>query len=282
MKKTIQSIFALALTFTVGTAVAQELPAPSPMAEVEQKIGLTDVEVEYSRPGAKDREVWGDLVPYDQLWRAGANKATAIEFSSDVVIGGVDVKEGKYALFILPYKGKAEVILNSKTESWGTGDYDEANNVASFEADFTDVEIETESMLFYFDNVKSGSADLILTWAGKSIIMPIEVDYIEASIENINKAVKEDAENFRVFNNAAGFYLDNNIDAKKALEYAKKSVELDAKFWNVKTLSEAYAANGDYKNAVKTAKKSLQLAEEANYGPYIKMNNANIDAWSKM
>lgn len=282
MKKTIQSIFALALTFTVGTTVAQELPAPSPMAEVEQKIGLTEVDVEYSRPGAKDREVWGDLVPYDQLWRAGANKATAIEFSSDVVIGGVDVKEGKYALFILPYKGKAEVILNSKTESWGTGDYDEANNVASFEAEFTDVELQTESMLFYFDNVKSGSADLILTWAGKSIIMPIEVDYVEASVENINKAVKEDAENFRVFNNAAGFYLDNNIDAKKALEYAKKSVELEAKFWNVKTLSEAYAANGDYKNAVKTAKKSLELAEEANYGPYIKMNKANIDAWSKM
>ena len=282
MKQTIQSIFTLALSVAALSTIAQELPVPSPYAEVEQVIGLTEVEVEYSRPGQKDRTVWGDLVPYGKMWRAGANKATSIEFSSDVVIGGQEVAEGKYALFITPNEETVEVFINTKTDSWGTGDYNEEENVASFEAEITDTELEAESMLFYFDNVQSGSADLILTWAGKSITMPIEVDFIEASIENIKVAIEEDGENFRVYNNAAGFYLDNGLDAAKALEYAQKSVKMEQKFWNVKTLSEAFAANEDYKNAIKIAKESLKLSEEAEYAPYIKMNKANIEKWSAM
>lgn len=282
MKQTIQSVFTLALSVATLSTIAQELPVPSPYAEVEQMIGLTEVEVEYSRPGQKDRTIWGDLVPYGKLWRAGANKATSIEFSSSVVIGGQEVAEGKYAIFITPNEETAEVFINTKTDSWGTGDYNEEENVASFEAEINDTELETESMLFYFDNVQSGSADLILTWAGKSISMPIEVDFIEASIENIKEAIEEDGENFRVYNNAAGFYLDNGLDAAKALEYAQKSVKMEQKFWNVKTLSEAFAANEDYKNAIKIAKESLKLAEEAEYAPYIKMNKANIEKWSAM
>ena len=282
MKKPIQSILAFALSITTLSLTAQELPVPSPYAEVEQKIGLTEVEIEYSRPGVKGREIWGDLVPYGKMWRAGANKATSIEFSTDVALNGQEIEEGKYALFILPNEDGVEVFINTQTESWGTGDYNDSNDVASFEAEMMDAEFEAESMMFYFDNVQSGSADLYLTWAGKSIKMTIEVDYVEEAMSNIEEAIEEDGENFRVYNNAAGFYLDNGLDAAKALEYAQKSVELEEKFWNVKTLSEAYAANEDYKNAVKVAKKSLKMAEEAEYAPYIKMNTANIEKWSKM
>ena len=278
MKKLIFSAVAiLAAQFNF----AQELPQPSPKGEVEQVIGFTEVEVEYSRPGVKGRDIWGDLVPFDKVWRAGANKATLIEFSTDATIGGTTVKAGSYSLFVKPSKKMATVYLNAETELWGTGDYDATKNVAEFEVEMSKTSA-VESMLFYFDNVTSSSADLILSWAGMHIAMHIQVDYLDQAKANIEKALEEDADNFRVYNNAASFYMAEEMDSEQALAWAKQSTQLEKKFWNVKVLSEAYAANGDYKNAIKAAKTSLKLAQEADYAPYIKINQANIEKWSKM
>lgn len=268
--------------FFTASAFAQDLPMPSPKAEVEQTIGLTDVEVEYSRPSVKGRTVWGDLVPYGKMWRTGANKNTVIEFSSNVKIAGKDVEKGEYALFLVPNEDLAVMHLNSVTDGWGTGKYADSNDVATAEVKIMNTKEEVETMLFYFDNVTSGSADLILAWGSKKVIIPIEVDYINASLKNIQKAIEEDGENFRVYNNAASFFLDNNIEPEKALEFAQTSVKLDERFWNVKTLSEAFAANKDYTQAVKYAQVSLNLSKEADYEPYIKMNEENIKKWSKM
>jgi len=265
-----------------SSSVAQDLPKPSPSAEVEQTIGLTEVEIEYSRPSAKGRTVWGDLVPYQKLWRTGANKNTIIEFSTDAKVGGKEVAAGEYALFINPDEKAAIVHLNSVIDGWGTGKYADSNDVLVAEVEVKDQEATTETMLFYFDDVTSGSANLVLAWANKQIVIPIEVDYIAQSLKNIEEAIAEDGENFRVFNNAASFYLDNDLEADKAVSYAKKSVELEEKFWNVKTLSEAYAANNQYKEALEAAKKSLAMSEKAEYEPYIKMNKANIEKWSSM
>jgi hypothetical protein len=265
-----------------ASATAQDLPMPSPHAEVEQTIGLTEVEVEYSRPSTKGREIWGELVPYGEIWRTGANKNTTIEFSTDVKIAGTDVKKGEYALFLSPNEDLAVLHLNTVTDGWGTGKYADSNDVAKAEVKFEKSDLKIETMLFYFDNVKSGSADLVLAWANRKVIIPIEVDYVNQSLMNIEKAIEEDGKNFRVYNNAASFFLDNNIEPTKAVEYAKMSVSLEEKFWNVSTLSKAYAANKQYEEAIKYAKQSLNLAKEADYMPYVKMNEENIKKWSKM
>lgn len=260
---------------------AQELPQPSPAATSMQRVGLTDVTVTYSRPSVKGREIWGDLVPYDKIWRTGANEATKLTFSTDVMIDGKNVPAGDYSLYTVPGKEKWTVIVNSKTGSWGTDGFDEAMDVARFEVTPEKAD-NVESMMIYMDNVRSGAVTCYISWAGVKVGFDIEVDFMSVAEANIDAAIKELDRGFRVYNSSASFHLNNEGDVKKALEYAQKSVEMEKRFWNVKTLSEAYAANGDYKMALETAEESLKMSQEAEYDPYIKMNEENIAKWKKM
>lgn len=269
--------------YALGSSIqAQDLPVPSPKSRVEQRVGVTDFAVEYARPSANGRKIMGELVKYGELWRTGANKATMIEFSTPANIGGTQLPAGKYSIFTTPKdEGAWMVHINKNTELWGTGDFQESENAASFEVKASKSE-HVESMLIYFDNLKKGSANLILAWENARISIPIEVDYIEMSIANIDKALAAEKVSFRAYINASRFYLDHNLDAAKALEWAKKSVEMEKHFWNLKTLSEAYANAGDYKNAVAIAEESKTLSIEAKYDSYIKENENNIAKWTPL
>lgn len=280
MKVTRTVLFTFALLFSSAAVQAQDLPLPSPKAEVKQNVGLTEISVVYHRPGVKDRKIFGDLIPFDKIWRTGANKATAVSFSTPVNIAGNEIPAGTYSLFTIPGKKEWKVILNSETELWGTGNYEEAKNVVeiSVKPGKTD---HVESFLIWFDAVESGKTHMKMAWERTVITVPIEVDYLEPAVANIDKEIEKTSSTFRLYNNAASFYLDNNLDAAKALEYAKLSVENEKRFWNIKTLSEAYAANGKFDKAIETAEESLRLSQEANYDPYVKMNQENIAKWKK-
>lgn len=275
-------VFLLAI-YAVGSSLqAQDLPVPSPKSRVEQRVGVTDFAVEYARPSTNGRKIMGELVKYGEVWRTGANKATMIEFSTPAKIGGTQLPAGKYSIFTTPKDENAWMVhINKNTELWGTGDFKESENAASFDVKASKVE-HIESMLIYFDNLKKGSANLILAWENTRISIPIEVDYVEMSIANIKNALAAEKVSFRAYINASRFYLDHNLDAAKALEWAKKSVEMEKHFWNLKTLSEAYANVGDYKNAVATAEESKTLSIEAKYDSYIKENEANIAKWTPL
>lgn len=274
------AFFAVAMLATSYT-YAQKLPQPSPAATTIQTVGLTEFTVKYSRPGVKGRKIFGDLVPMDKVWRTGANLNTIVEFNTDVEIEGTKVSAGKYSLFIIPHNGDWEVILNNRTNMWGAGDLDESKNVTKFKVTTKTGEF-TETMRISFENVKDESADLVLTWENVIVPISVKVDAKKASLENIENALAEAKNVFRTYHNSAKYYLDNNMDAAQALTWSKKSVEITEKFWNVKLLSEAYAANGDYKMAITTAEKSLEMSKEAKYDPYIKANEANIAKWKKM
>ena len=278
MKKILTLASAVLFAFQMN---AQDLPMPSPSATAVQTIGLNDVTVTYSRPSKKGRTIWGDLVPFDKIWRLGANGATNIHFDGTVKINGTDIPEGDYSVFAIPGKSEWTIMINSVTGKWGTDGYEEANNLVSVKATPAKHTM-TESMLIYFDNLTSGSADMVIAWDEVAVSMTIETDYMGASEKNIESAINELDRGFRVYNNAANFYIANNTKPEMALEYAKKSVEMEKRFWNIKTLSEAYAMNEDYKMAIETAQESLKMAEEAEYAPYIKMNTDNIDKWKKM
>lgn len=275
------SVSFLALFLMVFTVNAQELPQPSPYAEVMQRVGLTDVTVKYSRPGVKDRVIFGDLEPFDQVWRTGANSATKIVLSTDAKIGGKTVKAGTYSIMTMPGKsGMWKVYINTDLDVQ-EGSYKAENNVAEVEVKVMETEGKVESMTFWFANVKPGSMDLMFAWENTSWALPIEVDYKEMSTKNIDEAIADTKNAFRVFHNSAGYYLDNDLDLKKALEWSQKSVDMNATFWNVYRLSLIQHKLGMKKEALATAKKSLEMSTKAEYQPYIKMNTDNIAKWSK-
>ena len=159
-----KSVFTSILALFAFAAIAQDLPQPSPAASVSQTIGLTEVEVVYSRPGAKGRTIFGDLVPYGEVWRTGANKATAITFSNDVTIDDKKVKAGTYSVFTKPGKKEWTVMFNSETELWGAGNYSSDNDVAVVKVKAAKMADEEESFTIGFTNISDEGADMYMRW----------------------------------------------------------------------------------------------------------------------
>ncbi|MEQ8323297.1 MAG: DUF2911 domain-containing protein [Vicingaceae bacterium] len=277
MKKYILSI-TLPLFGLLSGATAQELPMPSPTSTVMQRVGLTDFEIVYSRPGVKDRKVFGELVPYNKMWRTGANKATALTISDDVEVHGQKLNAGVYAIFTIPGEKEWEVIFNKNTEQWGTYDHKDSEDVLKIKVPSETAEY-TESMLMYFDDLKDESATLNLQWEKTRISIPIKVEVGAKAEANILAAIKEAEGTKSVYRNAARYYLTNNMDAAKALEWAKKSVDMGKVYWNMTTLASAQAANGMKKEAIKTAEQAKALAVEAKSDFYIKENEKNLAEW---
>lgn len=169
-------LFALLLALQVD---AQSKPAASPLGKVYQRVGVTDIEVTYSRPSAKDRTIFGEggLVAYGNLWRTGANAATAISFSTDVTIGGKKVAAGEYSLFSVPGKEKWTIILNADPKLRGTTNYDSKKDVARFEVNAaSDFPVKVETMTILFSDVKDTSASLGIFWENTAVGIPIEVE----------------------------------------------------------------------------------------------------------
>lgn len=276
MKK--QIIFTLVSLFFLGSITAQNVPQPSPYAEVMQTVGLTDITIAYSRPGVKDRKIFGDLEAYGEVWRTGANAATKITFSADVKIQGQDIPAGTYSIFTVPGESDWKVMLNSDVNA-SEGSYTEEKNVGVFEVKGMETEM-VETMEFSFQNVTADNADIVFKWENTKWELQVEVNSKDAAIANIKQKINEIENAYGVYNSSARYYLNAGLDLDQALAWSKKSVEISAKFWNVYTLSLIYEAKGDKKNAIATAKQSLKLAEEANYQPYVKMNKENIAKWS--
>jgi hypothetical protein len=277
--KRVFGLFTGVLIFT--GLVAQELPQPSPLSTVEQRVGLTDITVEYSRPSAKGRTIFGDLVPFDEMYRTGANASTKISFSTDVVFGGRAVPAGKYALYTIPGKTEWTIILHKNTSHWGVGDYTEEEDLLRIKVKPTVVPM-TETFSVEFNNFKEEMADLIIKWEKTGVKITVNCNSVEQSKTNIINKLNEIENAYSVYNTAARYYLETQLDAKQALEWAKKSTSIEEKFWNVYTLSLAQAANNDYKVAIETAEKSKKLAMEVNYQQYVNMNDENMAKWKKM
>ena len=265
--------------FLALTVSAQDLPQPSPAASFTQRIGVTDVTVSYSRPGVKGREIWGGLVPYNEVWRAGANSSTKIEFSTNVIINGTKVKAGKYALYILPEQGAWTFIISTYLDGWGVDKYTKESDVVRVKSEVKENAM-TESMLFSMGNLTAKSGVLSLSWEKVKVGFTIDMNTRGLSKIVVEESIKDADDSYRTYNNAAKWYAENG-DKEKALEMAIKSTSQNKKFWNLTVLSEAYAATDDIKMAVKTGNEALALSEEAKYDPYIKRNMKNLEEWAK-
>lgn len=278
MISTLKKAAVISVGLLAGSMVyAQGLPKPSPAAEFTQTVGVTKVSMNYSRPGVKGRTIWGDLVPYGKVWRTGANASTKITFSTDVTIGGTEVKAGEYALFVIPTEDTWTFIISNHTTGWGVDGYTEETDVVRVDAKPEEHHF-VENMLFATDAVTDNSMKVTLAWEKLACSFTIETNTKELGTAVVNDMVKEADNSFRKYNDAANWYLSNG-DAAKAVEMAAKSVNQDKRFWNLTVLSECNAAAGNYKLAIKQAEEALELSQAADYAPYIKRNEANIAEW---
>lgn len=267
----------LALSLT-----AQDLPQPSPSGKIEQKVGLTNVTIEYSRPSARGRKVFGDVVPFGQLWRTGANGSTKITFDGPVTIEGQEVKAGTYALLSIPGGKSWEIILNSDAKVNSATNYDEKLNVVKVTAEPTATGQAVETFTIGIGDLVKDGATVELTWENTRVAFRIDAPATEQGMKNIDKALAEKEPSANAYLGAARFCLERGLRTKEALTWAEKAAAMDgSKFWVQHTLALAYAANGDKANAVKTAKVSLEQAKEAKADAYVKMNEEKIAEWSK-
>ena len=259
-----------------------ETPQPSPASKVKQKVGLTDVKVEYSRPGMRGRTVFGDLVPFGKTWRTGANENTKITFSTDVTIGGKNVAAGTYALYTVPNKKSWDFMLYSDSKNWGNPQkWDDAKVVAKVSADVIKMPMKVETFTITFDDVKNKSANLGLIWEDVYVAMPFTVPTDKAVMASIDNVMKGEP-NAAAYYAAAVYYKSENKDVNKAVEWIDKAIEMtkeDPKFWYLRQQSLIHAKAGKKETAIAAAKQSLALAEKAGNEGYVKMNKASLKEW---
>ncbi|MFZ1703711.1 MAG: DUF2911 domain-containing protein [Saprospiraceae bacterium] len=273
---------ALCFLFVYNYAFAQiKVPAASPLAKSEYTVGLTTINTEYSRPSKNNRKIYGELVPYNTLWRTGANKNSMITFSDDVVIGGSDVKKGTYAIFAKPTIGAWEIFFYSNTENWGTPEkWDDALVAAKVMATPIMLNTTVETFTINIGNLTNASCVMDITWENLSVPVKIEVPTDKKVTANITQVMAGTTAND--YYNAARYYREAKKDLTQALAWMEKSVAMgNNKFWHMRQKSLIEADMGNYSAAIASANESLKLATEAGNNDYIKMNNDSIAEWSK-
>lgn len=281
MKKIILFIFAVATTVAVNAQL--KTPAPSPSQEIEQTVGLTDVKLEYSRPSMKGRTIFGDLVPYDKMWRTGANANTKITFSDAVMIGGKEVKAGTYAIYTKPGMQNWDVMLYTETDNWGTPEkWDTSKVVATVKAQVYPMPMNVETFTMSFDDLTSDSANLGMMWERSYVALPIKFMTDKMVSTNIEQVMAGPSAND--YYQSAVYYLESGQDINKAKMWIDKAIEMREQpaFWFHRQQALIYAKSGDKKGAVSAAKKSLELAKEANNDDYVALNTKSLKEWGAM
>ncbi len=277
------SLLLVTIAFSLNGYAQIKTPQPSPAAKVMQVVGLTDVNLEYSRPAMRGRTIFGDLVPYGKLWRTGANKNTIISFNKDITISGKDLKAGSYAIFTTPNANSWDINFYTDTENWGTPKKWDANKVAAtITAKTSKINDNIESFTISVDHVTTKSAHLVFSWEKTKVAIPFEVTTDTVVMKQIDKVMSgPDAKDYYA---AAVYYLSEGKDINKAKEWMDKSISMseEPKFWQLRKQSLIYAKLGDTKKAIEIAKKSLSASEIAGNADYVKMNKDSLKEWGAL
>lgn len=263
----------VALAFLAASVATQaqtlNTPQPSPTQTVKQNFGVGSIELTYSRPSAKGRTVYGDLVPYGKVWRTGANNATVLTFSDDVTIGGVSVKAGKYGLLSIPNDGEWTLIITKDLTVNSPALYKQENDVVRLPAKTIKLKEKVETFAIQFANITGSSCDVELCWDATKVVLPISTNTdakVMAQIDNIfNKDTKP-------YYNAASYYFDAGKDLTTAKEWATKAVNANPKaYWVVLLQARIFEKLGEKDAAKAACQKVIDLATDAKNDDYVKM-----------
>jgi hypothetical protein len=271
-----------ALTFvSAGWAQQLDLPRPSPKATVSQTVGLTDVTIAYCRPGVKGRVIWGGLVPYDQVWRTGANEATTITFADDVTIGDTKLSAGTYGLFTIPGRDEWTVIFNKGAKQWGAFEYKQDQDALRIKVR-PQLALFHEAMTFSFPTVSTESAQVALNWENLQVAFTLKVDTVDKVLAAARKAVSEaKADDWRTSYRAAAFCLDNKVNLAEAKTWLDKSVAAKKTMYNLSGQARLLAMQGKKADAVALAKKAITVGKAADPKADTSMVDNLIKEWEK-
>jgi hypothetical protein len=276
-------IFILAMSIANFAIEAQiKTPQQSPKSTLTQVVGLTDVEINYSRPSARGRAVIGDLVPFGKLWRAGANENATISFSDNVVIDGKTLPKGKYAIYTTPKADSWEIVFYSKTDNWGNpATWDETKVALRTNVKPESLDRNVETFTIGIGNLDANFAYLELSWEKTLVAVKFEVPTQKNTMASIEKILAGPSAGD--YFSSAQYFFQSNGDIVKARMYVDKALELskDKPFYYYRLKSLIQAKQGDKKGAIETAKLSLAAAEIAKNQDYVKMNKDSIEEWSK-
>jgi hypothetical protein len=282
MKKLLLMFAVFAMSFATYAQI--ETPAPSPSAKFEQKVGLTDITIEYSRPSVKGRTIFGDLEPFGGMWRTGANKNSIITFSDDVTIAGQAVEAGSYAMFTkLNSATQWDVMFYSDTENWGTPEaWDDSKVAATAKVDVMQLPFNVETLSIGVGDITSNGGNIDIIWETSYAGIPFTVPTDQTVSTAIDKIMAGPSAGD--YYASAVYYLESGKDIKKAKMWMDKAMFMTENpgFWQVRQQSLIYAAAGDKKGAIDLAKKSMAAAKEAGNQNYVKQNMDSLKEWGAM
>ena len=263
-----------------STAFAQvRMPAPSPTQYLKQDFGLSSIELTYSRPGLKGRDVFGNVVLYDSLWRTGANAATKIKFNDPVEILGHKVDTGSYAIYTIPHKnGEWTIVLNKGFNNGGLEGYKQSEDLFREKVKSEKIPgFKVETFTMEFSNIKPESCELSLLWDDVMVTVPIKTNIKDKIRADLESALSSDK---KPYWQAAQFYSDYDNNKAKALEMINAAIKQTGKpqFFMVYYKAKIQSEMGDKKGAIETAKQSIELAKEAKNNDYVVLNQKLIDS----
>jgi len=270
MKKLLTIVLAAALC---GTVTAQQLatPQPSPTQTVKQNFSTGSIELNYSRPAKKGRTIFGDLVPYEKVWRTGANGATTLTFSDDVTINGKEVKAGKYGLLTIPHERSWTVIITKDVNVTSPAAYKEDNDVVRLEAETMDIPFSIENFTINFASITGNSVNVEMMWDKTYVSFPISTNTEARVMKQIDETMNKDN---KPYFSAAQYYYDNGKDLNQALTWVNKAVESNKEaFWMFLLKARIHAKLGDKAAAKAAANTVVDLATKAQNDDYVKMAN---------
>ena len=256
-----------------------QFPAPSPHCTLQQRVGLTDIEVVYSRPGVKDREIFGGLVPYGQVWRTGANQSTKISFSTPVKFNGAEVPAGTYALYTIPGPDQWTIILSKNLKLNGAFGYSAKDDLVRVKAAPKSLTEKIETFTIEFTSVRDESATLFLGWDHTIVPIHLEMDVTSKLVPQIEAAMAGPGDK-KPYYQAAMYYYDHNLDLTKARQWIDAAASANETYYILHLKAKILARQGDKAGAIAAAKRSTELAIKAD-GPqsgFVKLNRDLISS----
>lgn len=280
MKKFLTPLSIGAFLLLSYTSQAQlETPAPSPASTVTSKVGMTEIKIEYSRPAMKGRKIFGgDVVPFGELWRTGANSATKVTTTDSITIMGKGLAKGTYVLMTKPGKDSWEIIFN-KNPAVSVFGYKPEDDVLKVNVKTINNPLTVESFTMGVSNITNTSADIEIAWENTVVRIPFTNDVDSKVMAQIKQKLDGPSQND--YFAMSQYYFDSGKDTKQALDFVDKAIAKGERFWMLRHKSLVQAKLGDKKGAIESAKRSLALAKEAKNNDYVRMNEKSIAEWSK-
>ena len=267
------------LAFAIVAQAQISTPQPSPVSTIEQKVGISDFSISYSRPSVKGRVIFGDLVPYGEMWRTGANASTKLKFSDEVSINGALVPAGEYALYTIPGKDEWTIILHKNLSYWGTGGdkYNTDEDQLRFTVKPQEYKETVETLTMQFAHIRDKGCEIELIWENTRVSFEVALDFDAKVMAQIKDAMTISQ---GTYYRAARYYYENGKDLEQALEWINKACEGNEQYWNTRQQALILAGLERYEEAIAAAERSKVLAAEAGNTNYVKFNDESIAEWS--